>query len=398
MKYLILSNYASQSSPREAADVTTYRVLKTLISKNTKVAIAQINYHDLISKSVVKISEINTLGSFIIERPKLKRNLFLGLPIYYSPQNKCLNEKIDEYAPDVIITVWSEVAQIYIANHYPNSKSISLMGNLDHNIYLANKTASKKDIIRGQYNINIYNSIISKLILRSQLRDLKKIKKIYNPAYNDTQFLHENGISKVSYLPMIWRDESISTLVEKPKSNELVNVLLSVGNIANTSNNLVYKTFLKEIAPHLKNSSMKFRFHIVGGGSFRTKSIKNALEDAGVEVHGFVEDIENFMQSMDVALILNCYTKFVVSHTRFLHCWEQSLPVICLPETKKAMPEIENGFNCLFGNNGRELLNSCLKIKFDKSLRSILKNNGRFTLATYFNEDVLKSALNYEFK
>lgn len=398
MKYLVLSNYASQFSPREAADVTTYKVLKTLKSKNSDIAFAQINYNDLISKSAIKISEINSLGSFIIERPKLRRNLFLGFPIYYSPANKLLNEKIDNYAPDVIITVWSEVAQRYIANHYPNAKSISLMGNLDHNIYLANKTALKDDVIRGEYNTNIYNRIISKLILRSQLRDLRKIKKIYNPAYNDAQFLNQNGMSNVSYLPMIWRNEEFLASTKKPITCELVNVLLSVGNISNTSNNLVYKTFLKEIAPHLKNSSTKFRFHIVGSGKFRTKSIKNALKDAGVEVHGFVEDIESFMRKMDVALILNCYTKFVVSHTRFLHCWEQNLPIICLPETKNAMPEIENGFNCLFGNNGRELLNNCLKIKFDKSLATILKNNGRFTLVTYFNENVLKGALNNAFK
>ena len=395
MKILVVSNRSVRESASEAADITCYEVIETLLELGHEVKFCQLNYSDLIDNKKVLENNCEVMGSYHVQRPNLKLNTLKMRSPFHLKKNDIFSQNLNIYDPDVILSVWSEVAQRYLATHHATRRLIALTGNLDQNIFAANKTSQSKKLLRGAFTLTTIEKIKAKVLNWFQIRELCKFEKIFNPALNDVKYLESRGIKDVSYLPMVWKSGAEDKVVSDNKvTKKHIDVLLSVGKLNNTSNNLVFKTFLKEISENQFLFSTEFKFHIVGGGQFRSAELEKQLLSHSVTVHGFVEDLDVFMKGMDVALILNCYTKFRVSHTRFLNCWAQGLPIVCLPETKESMPEIDDDFNCLFGNNGKELLNKCVLVRSDKHLHKRLSLGGFQTIELFFNTNILKRILN----
>lgn len=391
MKILVISSRSSKSNVKEAADVVCYQTIRSFQELGHRVAFAQLNLKHLVQEKELE-NECDYLGTFVLNSPKMKNNFLSARPIQFLKKNQKFNSIVEDFAPDIIVSVWSEVAQRYMSEYFSEYRLIALSGNLDANIYRANSTAEKHNIRRNLYSLSLREKIIAWLLEKSQLRELQKIDVIFNPALNDVEYLNQSGLKNALYLPMVWSSATTQNY-SSDSSDDTLNILLSVGRVDNTSNNLVFQTFKKEIVPVLHLYNKKIVFHVAGGGELRSSEIRDTLLSHDVVIHGFVDDLNVLMNKCDVALILNCYTGFKVSHTRFLHCWEQQLPVVCLPDAKVSMPEIKDKYNTLFGNNGRELINACLDVHMDNALAQTLKVNGKQTLDTYFNFENFKNSL-----
>ena len=397
-KIIVLSGSPRDQMPREAAEKVCFEVLKELSKNKTlDLKFIGINEENIGSEEHINdlhlLRDVTDLGYFKVKQRSFWVS-FLYLRVVFSyVVNLELNRIIQSENPDVLVTVWSEVGMRYVSNLRIKARKIALAGNLDHLVFSANKMSIQNSFHRHKFELSLRHKLKAFLLKKSVFKQLKAFQHVFNPAFNDTITLSGQGINS-SYLPVIWPNENKVGLQRKNKHSKTIDIVLSVGKIDNTANNIVQKIFLDKIAPHLdKYPKNTFKFHIFGGGEIRSPDQKQRLLSNDVIIHGFVDDIDAELQKMDVALLLNGLSAFKVAHTRILHYWNLNLPVVAFEDIKMSMPEVMNGLNAVLFSNEKAALEAALILNRNKEYQNFITKNGRTTLQQSFNANRVLNAV-----
>jgi hypothetical protein len=126
--------------------------------------------------------------------------------------------------------------------------------------------------------------------------------------------------------------------------------------------------------------------HILGSGTPH-KISASALNHPSVVWRGFVDDSDSEIGGCDVFLCVNNATEYKVGHTRYLHAWSLSAPVVAHNDASLSMPEIINNDNALLGRCGLEIAQKIGQLVEDKNLCKRIKENGYKTFHDVFTAE-----------
>ena len=392
MKILICSGgFPTLTNAKEAAHIVTFGISKHLKSLNHQVDLQVINFeNNLKEKEELPLDTkylFSKIHSEIIVKQRKRFDDILNLLDFFFLKNNVYRKvlidksKFDEY--DLILPVWSEIATRVIST-LPNKK-IAYYGNLEFLVKQSNISLDLK------FNKNmrnfcryLYMKIVGELHKRESISYLKKYSHVFNVSALDAHNLFKLGV-KSSYLQMIW-DGDNKEINYMRNRNESINtkkrVCCSVGNLSATGNTFGFITLIEDIIPEIERQGLNqyFRLQIYGGSNFRYESIRTKLINKGVEIMGFVEDLESELLDSNISIVPHNKFSHKVSHTRVLYNWHLGVPVILFTESSGPMPELVHNYNCLLANNAKEFVEYMFLICEDEKLRKKIIKNGLSTL------------------
>mgnify|MGYP001185546628 CR=1 FL=1 len=396
MKILVCTgSYPTLINIKEAADVVSYSISSKLNSLNHQVDLQVINFENYINENDDLPMDTKSLFKTIHRTVIVKKtNIFdkiINLFSFFIPKNNIPNkiffdkDKFKEY--DLILPIWSEIAT-RVASHLPNKK-VAYYGNLE---FLVKKSNISLDFYLNKnfksFFRYLYMCIFGELEKLESLHHLKKYSHVFNVSALDARILSQLGV-KSSYIQMTWdkNNKEINNLNKISTNTSQYRVCCSVGKLSATGNTFSFLTLLDEIIPEIESQGLNniFKLQIYGGGEFRYESIKNKLINKGVEVMGFVDDLDSELLNSAISIVPHNRFSHKVSHTRVLHNWSLGVPLILFRDSAGPMPELVHNYNCLLASSVKEFVKYMILICEDNSLGQTLAENGLVTLKNNFS-------------
>lgn len=312
-------------------------------------------------------------------------------------QQECLAPVMERFKPDVVVTVWSELATALVSQL--SLPKFTYYGNPDHKVLEARlrfQWESRKESARANaLSWPPLRSVLVNAVERAHLKVLRTQTAIAEVAQNDAIYYLARGLRQTFYLGNMWvmpNGAHQDVMRARQEQTAPFKIVGNVGNVSTTGNIHGIRTIATEIVPRLKRSLGEGRFevHLFGGGELPA-SLKALVRDPHIKVRGFVPDLDAEMRSAAMFLVANNSHKFIVGHTRFLHAWSLGCCVVGYAESAKAMPELVNGHNVLLGNNAEEVTALIEKCVSDQQLRQKIGAQGFADCRAKFDPQVVVS-------
>jgi len=305
-------------------------------------------------------------------------------------------ERLSQLAPDVLLTIWSEVAQNLIGP-LPFTK-VAYAGNPDYKVFSANrelaaleKSQKLTDLVRA--------GLISTVVKRAHAAAMRGYDRVLNVAHNDAMEYRSLGI-RADYIQNMWPSpvrEDWSALRDAQEIEKPLRIVGNVGNLSATGNSFGLLTIARDLVPRLKErlGSNSFEVHLFGGGSPRP-AVAQLLADPHIRVRGFVDDLDAEIMAAPVFLVANNHHRFKVGHTRFLHAWSLGACCVGFADSRLAMPELKNGVNVLLREDVTGVVDAIALAAADRGLRRRLGAEGVATLKKYYAPATVVARLQHE--
>lgn len=162
--------------------------------------------------------------------------------------------------------------------------------------------------------------------------------------------------------------------------------LLVLGNLSGTANFQGCVELARNLAPSLVEdlSSGTVRIRVVGHGasSIPPRDLK-ALKQLGVEVVGFVEDLEEQYTWADALLIPTTLPLGV--RIRTVEGWSRGLPTIGHLSIADGLPESQDRYNCLLARDAQHMAAIVRDLARDPAQIVLLKASAAVTFRTWFS-------------
>lgn len=289
----------------------------------------------------------------------------LGNPLYvdgaafeYSEiviQN-ALRWEIDNWRPDL---VWFEYSYLWPLYHLVERAGISIVTrsiNFEPNHFIEEDGKSIINLIKyipkfiGEYIVS------------------KKSDAIFSITPKERKIYLKLGANKVANLPL----RSLPSYLDMPhqvQDKKVLNVFFMGSTYTVEHNKQALLEVLLRIAPEIyKTNPDDFRFYIIGN-KFPTEFNKYLVNN--VEYVGFVENIDEFMSKMDIALIPSLFGAGM--QQKIFESLARGFPTIT---SKRGIGEypFSHGIDVMFASDSREFSESLVMLK-DINLRKKLSEN-----------------------
>ena len=155
-------------------------------------------------------------------------------------------------------------------------------------------------------------------------------------------------------------------------------------------NNLVFN-----ISPKLKKKYKgKIKIFLIGKffDSLPTNIIKEINRLGIFENIGHVQPINKILSKCHALLVCNEINLGI--RIRILTAMAEGIPIITHSSNTLGIPELKSNYNCLIGNNSRQLLNACDIIFKKTHIRNIVSKNAYTTYKQLFSIQNFKNNLN----
>ena len=288
-------------------------------------------------------------------------------------------------------------------NAIKNVKKILYYGQPDHKpnlVRLADRHifySKKKPFFRlRKFLIERFNNKKEKIHI-SMVKNFDEVHIICKAAQLD--YINA-GVKKAKYTQNIW--PLAKKYNSEQKKNEVCKIVGSVGSNNATGNTINFYYIGNNLLNELdKIDSFNYELNFYGKNK-PLDTVAKFLNHENVKFRGWVDDLDKEVKSSDIFLI--CHNSIYKDryikcndnkwqlggcHTRFLYAWSLGCPVVTHSMNKIYMPEIENNFNVLMGNNAIEIANHIKNLYEDIDLRKKLIINGRDTLKKFFLPSVI---------
>jgi len=215
-----------------------------------------------------------------------------------------------------------------------------------------------------------------------------------NNSILDARFYAQHGHPRSIYLQNMWPTvcgEGDDAKGTGPGGDGVIRIVASVGNLGATGNTFGLYYFGKELMPRLDTrlAGRPLEIHILGKGA-PTAAVNRHLDDPRIIRRGWVEDINQEIQSSQVFLVLtNVSHDFLVGNTRILLAWSLGACVVMHANSALAMPEVEDGYNALLGRSPEEIADLIGQVVEDDALRRKIGSGGHETFQRYYRSDVV---------
>ena len=415
MKILYLtSNFPSID--KEAVERVNFEIISELLKKGHEVYLQVIFsentiFNEKINKYILKFnnSKLKILSP-LVNNFKFKKFFFYFRILFPNKKNiypsliykQKIKKIISKNKINLIFQSW-DYPGIAAVNEITGIKKILYYGQPDHKPNLTRLADS--NIFYKKKNIFFY---LKKFLIK---RFNKKKEKIHLSMIKNFDDIHiickaaqldyfNAGIKKAKYTQNIWPLSSVEKYF--PNKNTRCKIVGSVGSNNATGNTINFyyigKNLLNEL-DKIQNFNYELNFY---GKNKPLDTVAKFFNHENVKFRGWVEDLDKEVKLSDIFLICHnsIYKDRYVTcnghkwqlggcHTRFLYAWSLGCPVVTHSVNKIYMPEIENNFNVLMGDNAREIANHIKNLYEDIDLRKKLVINGRDTLKKFFLPSVI---------
>ena len=385
-----------------AANIVIYEMLQALAKdKDTKVGLLVVGKVDAIeigenekrSIAELKSSGVDILDSIVLpdtyqKRPRWKRLLLPRIIDWYPAvaDGSLIAKRVKDWQSDAILIPWSEWLT-HACSEIPATK-FAYYGNPDPK---AARTQLRLRYRSGEmtWMRKKFEEMQVDRFEKIHLRIMRRYDLIGDVAKNDAEYYSKNGHKNAFYIQNIWMKSPAVQIGNEFLKRKSIKIIGNVGKLGSTANTLGLEYLGTEVIPALDvvMQGCPYEVHIIGSGAPHSTSAK-ALNHPSVVWRGFVDDIDREISECDVFLCVNNATEYKVGHTRYLHAWSLSAPVVAHSDVSLSMPEIQNNVNALLGANGIEIGIKIRTLLSDSELMARIKKagldtfNDKFTAAT----------------
>jgi glycosyltransferase involved in cell wall biosynthesis len=146
--------------------------------------------------------------------------------------------------------------------------------------------------------------------------------------------------------------------------------IVFVGGFQHAPNVDAVNYFVHEIMPHLRPLLPDVIFHVVGS---KVPDEVNQLEGPDVRLHGYVEDLEPFLDQMRVSVAPLRYGAGIKGKVGSAMC--AGLPVVASPPAAEGM-NLTHGENVIIAQNPKEYAGCIAKLYQNEDLWNRISKNG----------------------
>ena len=164
--------------------------------------------------------------------------------------------------------------------------------------------------------------------------------------------------------------------------------IMFIGGYQHTPNVDAIEWFVAEIFPLIEKQLPDLKFHIIG--SKAPKHIKEMARD-NIIFHGFVEDIEPFMDNIRIAVAPLRYGAGVKGKVNMSMSYGQ--PVVGTKVAVEGMFTVDEK-DCLMAESDSEFAMQVIRLYQDEKLWTTISDGGLENVKRYFSFDAAKQAIN----
>lgn len=295
-------------------------------------------------------SDIRTVRKAIIS---LERD---DLPRFVAPEKTVA--KLLESGADAALLFWDS----WFEHLLPDWRGIPIYGYLARPRYASSLTrieaVSAQD---GGINEIIRRLVLKSLIKRQRDRHTKRMRMLTlgtNICALDAAEYRNLGIA-CDYVPNTWPDlfgadwRKIRSEAEDARAS--VAVLGNIGDLTGTGNLFGVKYLAEQVLPHLKQHKVgAWNINLCGRGEL-PDDVARLLGTDGINVKGFVDDIDGEMLANRIFLLLNNAGPYTGGYTRVAYAFSSGSCLVAHRRLADSMPEVEHGVNALLGNDAKEI-------------------------------------------
>jgi glycosyltransferase involved in cell wall biosynthesis len=324
-----------------------------------------------------------------IIRIKKDKSFFLKILdfLFLKTLNNQLNNFVNKYKPELIFCYGFDA--MLSCHRIKNIKKIASLGDPIYlPIYFRAFYLAKNYNLIDTFNIiKLYTLFLIKYVLFSII-----FFRIRSSFFKIGAFAahHAQNDYKCEY----FRTPIQNQIKIKKKLNNIFTIA-HVGHMHGTVtmdsiNNLVFN-----IAPMLKKK-YKGKIKIFLIGKFFNQlpiNIRKEVNYLGIfENIGHVQPINNILSKCHALLVCNEINLGI--RVRILTAMAEGVPIISHSSNAFGIPELKNNYNCLIGNNSRQLLNACDIIFRNYSIANYISKNAYTTYKKLFSILNFKHYLN----
>lgn len=194
-----------------------------------------------------------------------------------------------------------------------------------------------------------------KLIKRYEMQVIKKFPKVVLVSQKDIEYLNKGLKSPVDSLCCY--TNGVNTINNPTRDYNPMKICF-VGNMRTLQNQDAVLFFVKEIFPLIKRSEPSAVFYIYGAEP--SEKIQSLADGNSIFVTGYVDSIEfeisnSCLAVAPVRIAAGIQNKVLIA----MGCM---IPVIMSSIISTAIPELEDGINCLIKDSAIEISEACLEL------------------------------------
>lgn len=195
-----------------------------------------------------------------------------------------------------------------------------------------------------------------------------------------------------TYVPNTWPDlfgAGWAAEREKAESRRpALGILGNISGVTQTGNLFGLRYLADQVLPFLENSLLdkKYEINITGGGIMPT-DLATIFDRPGINMKGFVPQLEDEILSNSIFLLLNNAGPYTGGYTRVIYAMSSGACLIAHRKLADSMPEVEHGKNALLGETPAEIAALIERACADPDLRDALARGGRDTYEKEYRPD-----------
>lgn len=289
-----------------------------------------------------------------------------GKPIqcgfYFSPSfEKLLKKVIEVERPDMYISHLLRMTT-YLEHCRLQNRSIVEMTDALSKTYSLSRNANSLNIKRLIYSlersrIKKYEKQVIATFPKVVLVSLSDLNYFKSGCMGSSLYVYSNGVD----------------CMEKRNANYDASKICFVGNMRTLQNQDAVIYFVNEIFPRILMKKPNAKFYVVGAEP--SLSIRDlARKCNNVIVTGFVDSIQDII--CDSCIMVAPVRIAAGIQNKVLVAMANGIPVVMTSLIAKAIPELQDGINCMICDEISAFAESCLRLMENKDLRNSVAKQG----------------------
>lgn len=375
---------------------TDVRVGLLVVGKSTEVELKE---SELRSSHTLKSAGVHVLEPLVLSAVESKRSRMARMinPKIVDWYPACqaaelIAQRVASWGADVVLVPWSEwlthacsdlqvLKFAYYGNPDPKASRTQL------------RLKQKGGEISWMRKI-IENAMINRFE-QIHLQVMRRYELLGDVAKNDAEYYSSNGHKNAFYIQNMWMKPAQKSISKTRQIGKPIKIIGSIGKLSGTANTLGLEYLGREVLPELDSllNGRPYEIHIIGFG-MPNKISAEALSHPCVVWRGFVDNIDEEILDCDVFLCVNNATEYKVAHTRYLHAWSLSAPVVAHQDVALSIPEIRDNVNALLGANAAEIARNIIRLVDDVDLNERIRKKGFETFNAKFTAQRVAQTIN----
>ena len=282
---------------------------------------------------------------------------------YYSPGFlKLFRQVVNKEQPQLFIAHLARMASFLEKAHLEDRSIIEMTDALS-------KTYALSAGAKGSWLKRLIYSIEKTLIKQHECHIVNRFPKVVLVSQADIDYLRQNANGNGASLHL---HTNGVVCQPNPHTTYNPNKICFVGNMRTLQNQDAVLHFVNNIFPIILKQQPHARFYIVGAQPPR--HIQELDNQQNVFVTGFVDNLAAAIGDSCIAVAPVNVAAGI--QNKVLVAMGTRLPVVLTPLIAQAIPELQDGENCLIRNEARDFAQACLQLMTNSNLRQSMAREG----------------------